>query len=73
MRLIGIILIALGVLALIYQGFTYTQREKVMEIGSLQVTSDNEKFVWVPPVVGLAALAGGVALVAMSRRGGRLA
>jgi dipeptide/tripeptide permease len=61
----GAVLILIGVLALAYQGFTYTKREKVLEIGPLQATTETEKTVPVPPLVGGLAIVGGVALVAL--------
>lgn len=61
--IIGIVLIALGVVALAYGGITYTQREKIIDIGPLQATADREKTIPLPPVLGGLALIGGVALV----------
>jgi dipeptide/tripeptide permease len=61
----GAVLILIGVLALAYQGFTYTKREKVLEIGPLQATTETEKTVSIPPLVGGLAIVGGVALVAL--------
>jgi hypothetical protein len=73
MRIIGIVLIILGGLALAYQGFTYVTREKVAEVGPVQVTAEREKTVWIPPVVGGAAIAAGaVMLVLGSRKRGPL-
>jgi hypothetical protein len=63
MRLIGIALIVFGVLALAYGGFTYTTREKVLDIGPLQATALKEKSVPIAPIAGAAALVGGLALV----------
>jgi len=63
MRLIGIALIVLGVLALAYGGFTYTTREKVLDLGPIQATALTQKTVPIAPIVGIAALAGGVALL----------
>ena len=60
----GAVLILIGVLALAYRGFTYTKREKVLEIGPLQATTETEKTISVPPLVGGLAIVGGVALVA---------
>lgn len=65
---IGIILIILGILTLTYQGFTYTQREKVAEIGDVQVTADTEKTVHFPPILGGLSLVAGIILVVVSRR-----
>ena len=61
--LLGIILIILGVLALAYQGITYTTREKVVDLGPLKITADKEKSIPLPPILGAVALAGGIALV----------
>jgi hypothetical protein len=69
MRLIAILLIVLGLLALGYQGFTYVSRETVVDAGSVQVTADRERTVWIPPVVGGAAVIAGAVLLGMS--GGR--
>ena len=61
--ILGVILILLGVLALAYQGITYTKREKILDVGPVQATADREKTIPVPPLVGGVALAGGIALV----------
>ena len=66
--LLGIALIVLGVLALAYQGFTYTTREKVVDLGPLKVTADKEKTVPLPPILGALALAGGIVLVFVGAR-----
>ena len=66
--LVGIALIILGVLALAYQGITYTTREKVIDVGPLQASVDKKKSVPLPPIVGAAALAGGVVLVIVGVR-----
>ena len=61
--LLGIVLIILGVLALAYQGITYTTREKVVDLGPLKITADKEKSIPLPPILGALALAGGIVLV----------
>jgi uncharacterized membrane protein HdeD (DUF308 family) len=66
--LVGIALIVLGVLALAYQGITYTTREKVIDLGPLKASVDKEKNIPLPPIVGVLALAGGVALVIVGAR-----
>jgi hypothetical protein len=62
LTLIGAVLIALGLAALAYQGFTYTTRETVIDIGPIHATADREKTVPLPPVFGIAAVVAGVAL-----------
>ena len=66
--LIGIVLIVVGVLALAYQGITYTTREKVIDIGPLKASVDKEKTIPLPPILGALALAGGVVLVIVGAR-----
>jgi uncharacterized membrane protein len=68
MKLVGIILIVLGVLALAYQGIQYTSREKVLDIGPIQVMANEKKTIPLPPIVGGLALIGGIALVLADRR-----
>lgn len=62
-RIIGVMLIVIGVVALVYQGITYTTRETVLDIGPLHATADREKTVPLPPVLGIVAVAGGVVLL----------
>ncbi|HEU5189081.1 MAG TPA: DUF3185 domain-containing protein [Methylomirabilota bacterium] len=68
--IIGIVLIVLGVVALGYEGITYTTREKVVDIGPLKASVEKKKTIPLSPVLGGAALVGGIVLVlAGSRRG----
>lgn len=64
----GILLIVLGLAALAYQGITYTSRETVIDIGPLQATAEREKTLPLPPVLGIVAVAGGVALLVFGSR-----
>jgi hypothetical protein len=64
----GMALIALGLIALVYQGITYTTREKVVDIGPLKITAQKEKTIPLPPILGGLALAGGIALVVVAAR-----
>jgi uncharacterized membrane protein YidH (DUF202 family) len=68
MKLLGIILIILGILALVYQGIRYTTQEKLVDIGSLHVTTTERKTIPLPPVVGGVALVAGIALVLAERK-----
>ena len=66
---VGIVLIILGIISLGYQGFTYTTRKKVVDIGPIQATKKENHTVPLPPILGVIALAGGVAVLAAGRRG----
>lgn len=68
---IGIVLILFGIISLGYQGFTYTKRENIAQIGDLKVTADTEKHVSFPPMVGGASLVAGIVLVVIGRMGSK--
>lgn len=66
--IIGIILIIIGIVALALGGIRYTQREKVIDAGPLQVSADKEKSFPLPPVLGGLCLVGGIVLVIVGSR-----
>ena len=68
MALVGVVLVVLGVLALVYEGITYTSRETVIDIGPLHATADREKTLPLSPVLGIAAVAGGLVLLVAGGR-----
>ena len=68
MKLIGVVLIVLGIVALAYGGITYTKREKVLDIGPIEATAERQKTIPLPPVLGGLALVGGVALLIAGSR-----
>jgi len=55
---VGILLVVLGALALAYQRFTNTHRERVMDVGSMHVTREDHDRVSIPPILGGLALVG---------------
>jgi uncharacterized membrane protein YiaA len=61
--LIAIILIIVGIVAFAYQGITYTSREKVVNLGPVQVTAEKTRTFPLPPIVGGIALVGGILLL----------
>ena len=66
--IVGIVLIVLGVVALAYQGITYTTSEKVVDLGPLQVEAKRERTIPLPPLLGGLALVGGIVLVIVGSR-----
>ncbi len=68
MKIVGIILVVLGVLALAYQGIRYTTREKLIDIGPLKVTATEKKTIPLPPIVGGGAIVAGIVLILVDRK-----
>ena len=69
MRIAAIVLIVAGVIALAYGGISYTREKKVIDIGPIEATAKTRETIPLPPILGIAAIAGGVVmLVAGSRR-----
>jgi uncharacterized membrane protein YidH (DUF202 family) len=65
---VGIVLIVLGIVALAYQGITYTSKEKVVDLGPLKVETEKQKTIPLPPVLGVLAIGAGVVLVVLGAR-----
>jgi hypothetical protein len=61
-RVIGLLLIVFGIVALSIGAIRYTTREKVLDIGPIQATSEEHHTIPLSPIVGIVAVAGGVAL-----------
>ena len=68
MKIVGIVLIVIGIIALAYGGITYRTREKVLDIGPIEATAERQKTIPLPPLLGGLALAGGVALLIVGSR-----
>lgn len=67
-KTLGFILIALGAVMLIWTGFTYTKKEKVVDAGPLEISADKKKSVNWPPYAGAVLLLGGVVILISSRK-----
>jgi hypothetical protein len=63
MRIVGIILIVIGVISLAIGGISYTTREKVLDIGPIEATAERHRRIPLPPLLGGIALAGGIVLI----------
>jgi len=51
-----------------YQGITYTTKEKVVDLGPLQMTAETQKTLPLPPIVGAIALVGGIVLLVVGKK-----
>jgi len=65
--IIGILLIVIGIASFAYQSFSYTTTEKAIDLGPIQVTTEKQHTIPLPPVIGAVALIGGVLLLLKGR------
>ena len=68
MKLAAIVLIVIGVIALAYGGISYTREKKVLDIGPIEATTKTRETIPLPPVLGAAAIVGGIAMLVLSAR-----
>ena len=66
-KTLGIVLLVLGVAMLIWTGFTYTKKEKLVDAGPIQISADREKSVNWPPYAGGILALGGIILLATNK------
>ncbi len=67
-RIAGFVLIVVGLLVAVWGGFTYTKREKIVDIGPIEATRTTEKHIPVSPAIGVVTLVAGVVLVTSGKR-----
>jgi hypothetical protein len=67
-RIVGLVLVVIGVVALLWGGVFWTERDTVLDAGPLQVTTDKREGVQIPPILGGAALLAGILLVVLPDR-----
>jgi drug/metabolite transporter (DMT)-like permease len=65
---VGVVLIILGIVGLAFGGFSFTHREKVIDLGPIQASADKKESLPIPPILGALAIVGGVVLLATSAR-----
>ena len=63
---IAIALIIIGIISLAYQGLSYKTHEQTVNLGPLQVTTEQTHTIPLPPILGVLALAGGIVLLVMT-------
>ena len=68
MKLAAIVLIVIGVIALAYGGISYTREKKVIDIGPIEATAKTRETIPLPPLLGVAAIAGGVVMLLAAGR-----
>jgi uncharacterized membrane protein YidH (DUF202 family) len=66
-RTLGVAIVAIGILMMIYTGFNYVTKEKVVDLGPIVISADKNHPVQWSPIVGLVLLIGGVAILLTPR------
>ncbi|MDN3582716.1 hypothetical protein [Mucilaginibacter flavus] len=66
-KTIGILLIVVGAIMVIWTGFTYTKKEKIIDAGPIHLSADRQKTINWPPYLGGVLIIGGIAVVALSK------
>ena len=67
MKILGIILIIIGILMFVFRNISFTQEKKVVDLGPVQVNREEEKTIGWPIYAGGIAVVAGIALVALDR------
>ena len=67
-RIVGLLLVVLGIVALVWGGVFWTDRDTVIDAGPLEVQTEEREGVSLPPVLGIIALVGGIVLLAIPTR-----
>jgi len=67
-RILGAVLIVLGIVALALRGISYTKKEKVLDMGPIEASATERRSVPLSPVVGGVAVVAGLVLVLAARR-----
>ena len=67
-KIMALVLIALGIIAFVYQGISYQSQDRVVDLGPLHVTAERTHTLPLPPIAGAVALLGGIALLIFDRK-----
>jgi amino acid transporter len=68
MKILGIVLIVLGIISFAYQGISFTKKEKIIDIGPIEATKEEKKTIPLPPILGGLLVAGGIILLVTGSR-----
>ena len=68
MKNVGILVIIIGALMIIYTGFTFVTKEKVIDAGPIQISKEEKHPVEWSPIVGVILVISGVAMVTINKK-----
>ena len=67
-RIVGIILVAIGIIALVWGGISWTREETIVDLGPIEAEAETRETIPLPPVVGGVALVAGIVLLVVPAR-----
>jgi hypothetical protein len=68
LAILGVVLVVLGVAALLFGHFSYSEKKPVLNAGPIHVSTEQEHHVSVPTIAGIVVLAAGIVLILIGRR-----
>ena len=68
MKILGIVLIVLGIISIAYQGISFTKKEKIIDIGPIEATKETKKTIPLPPILGGLLIVGGIVVLVTGSR-----
>jgi len=69
-KTLGLVLVGIGILMMLYTGFTFITKEKVVDVGPIQIDKNESHPVRWSPIVGAILLIGGIAVLATNKNKG---
>ncbi len=67
-KTVGIVLIAIGIIMMVYTGFNYVTKEKVVDLGPIEINAEKNHNIQWPPVVGLVLITGGIVVLVLDKK-----
>jgi len=67
-KTLGIVLIALGIVMMVYTGFNYITKEKVVDLGPIEINAEKSHTIQWPPVVGVVLIVGGIVVMVLDKK-----
>lgn len=67
---VGVILVVLGIAMMVYTGFNFVTKEKVVDLGPVEISKEKNNPVSWSPIIGVVLLVGGIIVLARSKKVG---
>jgi uncharacterized membrane protein YidH (DUF202 family) len=67
-KTLGIVLVAIGIVMMVYTGFNYVTTEKVVDLGPIEINAEKSHNVQWPPIVGLVLIVGGIVVIVLDKK-----